>query len=38
MIRAILPFLVALAAFGAGFVLLDAGLMQMQGLSLFFQR
>lgn len=34
--RAIVPFAVALAAFGAGFVLLDAVLMNMQGLSLFF--
>lgn len=38
LIRAAAPFLVGLAVFGAGFLLLDATLMNMQGLSLIFHR
>jgi len=34
----LVPFLIALAVFGLGFLALDTGLMSMQGLTLMFEK
>ncbi len=36
--KTLVPFLIALAAFGVGFLLLDTLLMGMQGLSLMYEK
>jgi len=36
--KRLIPFLIALAVFGLGFLLLDTALMSMQGLTLMFEK